>query len=111
MAGITEDLQRSIDVYLRQFPLGPYDVDPQEQRIANLKSELQSARYEASQARRLAEIVKAERDAAVMERDMALRTLVEFVEHLMADQPPPHAEPENPAVRAVKVMQNIGAAR
>ena len=131
MAGITEDLQREIDAwcsgsfiktppiyietksleaYMLQQPLMTYTVDPQQEEIANLKGELESARYEAAQARRLAALAKAERDAAYMERDMALKALIGFMEQFInADLPAPTKE--DPAVRAVRVMQDIGAAR
>jgi septal ring factor EnvC (AmiA/AmiB activator) len=113
MAGITEDLQREIDAYCKQefvFSVNGlptkclvYDamLDPRQVEIANLKGELESARYEAAQARKLAYAAKAE-------RDMALQSLAELIQHFM--YPPATAE-EDPAVRAVRVMQNIGAAR
>jgi hypothetical protein len=88
MAGITEDLQREIDAYCKQefvFSVNGLPtkclVDPRQVEIASLKGELESARYEAAQARKLAAIVKAERDAALMERNIALQSLVELIQH------------------------------
>ena len=119
MAGITEDLQREIDAYCKQefvFSVNGlptkclvYDamLDPRQVEIANLKGELESARYEAANARKLAAIVKAERDAALMERNIALQSLVEIVQHFINPPAPAPAE-EDPAVRAVRVMQGQG---
>ena len=105
MAGISS-LQREIDAYMRQYPLMTYSIDPQQEEIANLKAELESARYEAANARKLAYAVKAERDAALYERNIALQSLAELIQHFI-NEPPAPAE-EDPAVRAVRVMQGQG---
>jgi hypothetical protein len=106
MAGITEDLQREIDAYCKQefvFSVNGLPtkclVDPRQVEIASLKGELESARYEAAQARKLAYAAKAE-------RDMALQSLAELIQHFI-NEPPAPAE-EDPAVRAVRVMHAQG---
>ena len=104
MAGTTTDLQREIDAYMRQYPLMTYTVDPNEE-IASLKGELDATRDALRLAQRTAATTKAERDVALMERDMALNALLAFVEK--AVNAPAPAE-EEPAVRAVKVMQAQG---
>lgn len=109
MTGLSS-LQREIDAYMRQWPVMTYSIDPQQEEIANLKGELESARYEAAHARKLAATVKAERDAALYERNIAIQSLVEMIQHFMYPPAPAPAE-EDPAVRAVRVMQTIGAAR
>lgn len=104
---MSERLQREVDAYMRQYPLMTYSIDSEQEEIANLKGELESARYEAAHARNLAAIVKAERDAATYERDIALRALAEMIQHFV-NAPAAATAEEDPAVRAVRVMQGQG---
>lgn len=115
MAGITEELQREIDAWcsnkveLYVYPPAvlprwdSYEIAPPQAEIAKLKGELESARDEAAQSRKLAA-------TAIYERDIALRALAKMIQHFMYPPAPAPAE-EDPAVRAVRVMQTIGAAR
>jgi len=97
----------ALDAYMRQQPLWTSNIDPRQEEIANLKGELEAARYDAANARKLAYAVKAERDAALYERNIALQSLVELIQHFINAPAPAPAE-EDPAVRAVRVMQAQG---
>jgi hypothetical protein len=87
--------------------------DPRDTEIAKLNRLLEEAHDEIRKAHNLLDARRdagRERDVALYERDIAIRALAEVIQHFIHAPPSPPKE-ENPAVRAVRMMQNIGAAR
>lgn len=65
--------------------------------IADLKKQLDSARYEEQQARKLALMARVERDQAIAERNMVLRAYVALLEmHVKADRAAAAAQEQTP---------------
>lgn len=102
----TTTLAREIEKWCSSDVMTGTFTDGRDVEIATLKRELESARYEAGQAQKLALMAKVERDLAVSERNMALQALADMIHHFI-NAPVPAVE-ESPAVRAVRVMQSHG---